>query len=82
MPKTGSHVQSIESELISSLFYPLTIPLPISASEYERATLPEVLNRHAVLHGESLDYGTEANSLKAISLLYYIGSVLTWQWDE
>ena len=82
VPKTASHVQSIESELISSLFYPLTIPLPISASEYERATLPEVLNRHAVLHGESLDYGTEANSLKAISLLYYIGSVLTWQWDE
>ena len=39
-------------------------------------SLTNVLNRHEVLHGESVDYGTEINSLKAISLLYYIASVL------
>ena len=30
------------------------------------------LNRHAVMHGESLDYDTRENSLKALSLLNYL----------
>lgn len=30
------------------------------------------LNRHAVMHGESLDYGTEKNSLKALSLCCFV----------
>ena len=34
------------------------------------------LNRHQVLHGEVTDYGTEENSLKAISLLNYCAFVL------
>ena len=31
------------------------------------------LNRHQVLHGESSDYGTEINSLKAFSFLVHVG---------
>lgn len=31
------------------------------------------LNRHQVMHGESFDYGTEANSLKAFSYLFFVG---------
>lgn len=31
------------------------------------------LNRHQVMHGESSDYGTEVNSLKAFSLLVFVG---------
>jgi exonuclease VII small subunit len=34
------------------------------------------LNRHQVMHGESWDYGTEINSLKAFSLLVHVGSHL------
>ena len=34
------------------------------------------LNRHQVLHGEVTDFGTEENSLKAISLLNYCAFVL------
>lgn len=30
------------------------------------------LNRHAILHGESIDYGTKSNSIKAILLLDFI----------
>ena len=44
-----------------------------------RGTRPEAftgLNRHQVLHGEVTDYGTEENSLKAISLLNYCAFVL------
>lgn len=31
------------------------------------------LNRHQVVHGESFDYGTEINSLKAFSFLAFVG---------
>jgi len=30
------------------------------------------LNRHAIMHGETVDYGTYQNSVKAILLLYFI----------
>lgn len=33
---------------------------------------PDLLNRHAVMHGTSTDYGTEINSLKALSYLYSV----------
>jgi len=34
------------------------------------------LNRHQVMHGESSDYGTEINSLKAFSFLVCVGAHL------
>lgn len=61
----------------AAMLHPLKIPLPISASKDELLGLLNVLNRHEILHGTSVDYGTELNSLKAISLLYYVVSVLT-----
>ena len=35
------------------------------------------LNRHQVMHGMIVDYGTELNSLKAVSLLDYLCWILT-----
>ena len=61
----------------AALLSPLAETLPIGASEYERPTGFDELNRHMVLHGESLDYGTKINSLKAISLINYVAHVLT-----
>ena len=64
--------------LIGSSFVPLlhsTLPLWMNENERQNwmkmhriDALPE-LNRHEVLHGISVDYGTETNSLKAISFL-------------
>ena len=46
--------------------------LPLWMSRKDRSSASfEGLNRHLVLHGESVDYHTEENSLKAISLLRY-----------
>jgi len=45
---------------------------PITYGEKQRDDEFNQLNRHQVIHGESLDYGTETNSYKAISLLLYI----------
>lgn len=56
---------------------PLTETLSISESEKKRSKDFNGLNRHMVLHGESLDYGTKQNSLKAISLLNYVATMLS-----
>lgn len=36
---------------------------------------PTILNRHAVMHGTSTDYGTEINSLKSLSFLYSVWTI-------
>ena len=78
----ASIVKSIEQKqpygLISTSLIPLlqsTLPLWMNGSErhnwmkqHRTDSFPE-LNRHEVLHGISVDYGTETNSLKAISFL-------------
>jgi hypothetical protein len=76
-PLTAAYVETIANDTLQfALLYPLAHPLPISASAHERGVDFDQLNRHQVLHGESLDYGTEVNSLKAISLLNYVANIL------
>jgi len=77
MPRTAIYVDSIASDTFRhALLSPLSQPLPISASQNERDKSFNELNRHQVMHGESLDYGTEINGLKSISLLNYVAQVL------
>ena len=54
------------------------VVLPIHANTGQRKslTIEDYLNRHMVLHGEDCDYGSETNSLKAISLINFVASVL------
>ena len=49
--------------------------LPIWISEAKRPSYFAKLNRHQVLHGEVVSYGTEANSLRAISFLSFINAL-------
>ncbi len=58
--------------LQSALLAPFAESTPTVASEHERGSDFKLLNRHMVLHGESLDYGSQKNSLKALSLLNYV----------
>lgn len=75
--KTATYVETITSNAFrSALLFPLSHSLPISASEHERGEIFNELNRHQLLHGEVVDYGTEINSLKSISLLNYVTQVL------
>jgi len=61
--------------LIEAVLEPLRTPLPISASLNDEDYRVGTLNRHEVLHGISVDYGTRTNSLKAMSLLSYVCSI-------
>lgn len=77
-PKTAIYVeQQVSNTLRVALLQPLAQVLPIGKSKAERDDDFNELNRHMVLHGESLDYGTEVNSLKAISLINYVSWALT-----
>jgi hypothetical protein len=48
---------------------PFRMRLPIAASKKPNST---VFNRHIILHGTNLNYGTRRNSLRSISLLAYL----------
>jgi hypothetical protein len=77
VPAINGFVESSAADMFrSAALYPLTRPLPISASASERSANFDNLNRHQVLHGESTDYDTALNSLKAISWLNYVSYVL------
>jgi hypothetical protein len=58
--------------IVETLISLLDEDLPVKLSESKRGDNFTALNRHLVMHGESLDYGTKTNSLKAVSLLNYI----------
>lgn len=76
-PCTAIYVEQVAADTYkAALLSPLAASTPISASEHEREEGFNLLNRHMVLHGESLDYGNKVNSLKAISLINYVSQAL------
>lgn len=76
-PRTAIYVEQVAADTYKAvLLSPLAATTPISASEHERDEGGNLLNRHMVLHGESLDYGSKVYSLKAISLVNYVSQAL------
>ena len=65
-----------DSPMTEAMLAPFLEAHAILFNEKQRAPEFASLNRHMVLHGESLDHGTEANSLRTISLLYYAARAL------
>lgn len=82
LPAPAKFVEKLQGDFYKAWCTPLAVVLPIAASAKQRqlasAELDDPswieLNRHTVLHGESVDYGTRLNSLKAISLLNYLAT--------
>jgi len=69
--------------IFSAFFGVLEENVPLWMSEPDRnrefsKLRPSQLNRHLVLHGETIEYGTEENSLKAISFLGWLCWMLNW----
>ena len=70
--------QSVHVDGIGDVFLsPLSMSAPLWRSEKDRDASFSELNRHQVLHGEVIQYGTETNSLKAVSFLNYVHLVLS-----
>lgn len=67
-------IKNSHNDIMNILIIPFCSNLTISYSEKDRnkSGLNSFdLNRHAILHGESTDYGTKINSLKTISFLNF-----------
>ena len=59
-----------------SILQPLKENENITASFNEAKNFPNALNRNKILHGRDLNYSSELNSYKAISLLLFIGTIV------
>ena len=69
----NSPPESLTRQLFLALSHP---QLPLYISESKRPSGFSALNRHQVLHGESLDYGTRLYSCQAMAFLDYCGTLL------
>lgn len=49
-----------------------TSTLIFNKAERTEQSINHGINRHAILHGESTDYGQRVNSFKALSFLYFV----------
>ncbi|WP_459195758.1 hypothetical protein [Wukongibacter baidiensis] len=81
IPQTAKFVndkEEIRDESIRGAFLnPLKSISTIQKNKNEREESFKGLNRHLIIHGDSLDYNTRVNSYKAISLINYIAKVLS-----
>ena len=74
---------AIEEEIIEESFMflkeylaPMNHTAPINESMDNMENFPVRFNRHEIIHGVDLEYGTKINSLKTISFLNYLNDVL------
>ena len=66
-----------EFRAVVGLLAPLLVSVPLDWNPDQRKPYGNpALNRHVILHGEYSDYGTEMNSLRALSHLAYVSDIL------
>lgn len=69
-------MENISGSFLDLFLSPIKNQTPIMVREVDIRKYPCTLNRHEVLHGVNVNYGTEVNSLKCMSLLIYISDLL------
>jgi len=76
LPKVSNELIVINNEFFKAFLAPFFSDAPIFAHEDKLELFPTAFNRHRVLHGLDVDFGTKINFLKAVSLLSYCDDVL------
>ena len=76
LPQISSELEKSVGSFLNIYLSPLKNQTPIMVQEKQISDFPCKLNRHEILHGINVDYGTKENSLKVISLLKYISDLL------
>lgn len=75
-PRTRRLVEELELDVFEhAILEPLMTRGGVSARDNELDLYPESLHRHQILHGKDTAYANKMNSLKAISLVGYIGGL-------
>lgn len=76
VPATARAIEAASLDpLEAAVIEPLRVLLPVSYHTSKIDLSSSVLNRHAILHGLTTAYPSEVNSLKAISLLYFVSTI-------
>ena len=70
--KLAKFISDSSTDYLSSFLDVLTEISSIDVAHHHKDSYYSDLNRHGVLHGLDTDYGTEINSLKALSLFSFI----------
>lgn len=76
-PEFLDEIENINKSIYDFILAPLEINTPINSHESNLKDFPIRLNRHEIMHGIDIDYGTKLNSFKSISLLYYVSDFLS-----
>src|ERR1017187_9134694 len=78
IPATACKTADLEMDSVSdAILEPLREAGALNAYENEVDSSSNVLNRHAVLHGTSVDYATKFNGLRSISLVNYLSAAVS-----
>lgn len=77
-PETDPYAKANSTTMFNQVLHmALVAQIPLKRQMNKRdAADAGLLNRHAVMHGESLDFDTKVNSLRALSLLNYVALAL------
>lgn len=77
-PKSKKWLEALilNDDFVISYMKPFCMVTALNMSQNERTNAGITINRHAVLHGEWIDYGTYINSLKALSFFYFVATAI------
>jgi hypothetical protein len=76
LPKVSNELIVLNGEFFKAFLAPFFNDAPIFTHEDNLELFPTAFNRHRVLHGLEIEFGTKINCLKALSLLSYCDDVL------
>lgn len=77
MPLTSKKITDIiDCSFTDAALEPLRNITSLNAPESAMNSFPCSFNRHEIIHGISTDYNTKTNSLKSISLLNYLSTIV------
>lgn len=71
-PETSESILTKDNEFEKALGTIFTISSSINKSRHEREKNYNQMNRHEILHGDSLNYATRINGLKSISFIFHV----------
>lgn len=74
-PKISNDISISNDMLVKAFCSPIQNKTPIISKISELNQFPSNLNRHEILHGMKVDYGSEENCLKCISLITYLSDI-------
>jgi len=77
LPKITPLIEAETEGFLKFYISPLQNQTPIMVHEKYLGDFPCKFNRHQIIHGSSFSYGSQINSLKAISFLKYLSDILS-----